>query len=258
MGIRKSFFEWMFSWFSNKNEKRTLHIVGSNSLKHPSGDIDSVKETKTDVYLSLNEMSLCGSDSPLQDNFLRGIRTEKDESVILAEYLNIIQHYLAMLRFDAILEKSNFIMSELGNEKWQNRFALYDENFSPETLRYFFTKMFPDAQISVHCFEPLKVENPTPTLLGKAILNGTMLLGKNCTSLTNAMRVDINGISLEQSIELKRKKDFLNIRFPFKIKLNFKTEIYGDKISILGKDKLSESFWLGNKNFEALKWEKWI
>jgi hypothetical protein len=258
MGIKKSFFEWMFSWFSNKNENRTLHIIGSNSLKHPSGDIDFVKEIKTDVYLALNEMSLCGADSPLQDNFLRGIRTENDDFAILAEYLNILQHYLAMLRFNAILEKSNFIMHGLGNEKWQNRFALYNEKFSPETLRYFFIKIFPNAKISVHCFEPLKVENPAPVFLGKAILNGTMLLGKDCTSLTSAMRVDISGISLEQSIELKKQKKFLNAKFPFKIKLNFRTEIYSNEICILGKEKLSENFWLGNKNFEALKWEKWV
>jgi len=258
MGIRNSFFEWMFSWFSKKDEWRTLHIIGSNSMKHPVGDIDFVKEKKEEVFLALNEMSLQGADSPLPDDFLRDLRTEKESSIVLADFLNMLQHHLAILRFNAILEKNDFYLLGLGNKKWQDRFAMYNEKFSPETLRCFFVRLFPNAKICVHCFEPLRVENPSPALLGKSILNETTLLGKNCMSLTNAMRVDIGEISLEQSIKLKKKKDFLNVKFPFRLKLCFKTEILGNEICILGKHRLSESFWLGNKNFEDFKWEMWV
>ncbi|GBU24221.1 hypothetical protein R83H12_00849 [Fibrobacteria bacterium R8-3-H12] len=254
MGIKNSFFEWMFSWFSRKGENRMLRIIGSNSMKHPTGDIDFVKEDKEEVLLALNEMSLQGANSPLPDDFLRGPRTESENSADLVDFLNMLQHCLAMLRFNTILEKSDFFMLRLGNKKWQNRFAMYNERFSPETLRCFFVKMFPNAKISVHCFEPSNIENPSPAFLGKAILNETMLLGKNCTSLTSAMRVDIDGMPLEQSIELKKKKKNLNVKFPFKLKLYFKTKILDDEICILGKRKLSENFWLGNKNFEDFKW----
>ncbi len=250
MGVKNSFFEWMFLWFSRKNETRTLRIIGSNSLKHPSGDIDFVKIKKNEVLLALNEMSLCGADSPLPDNFLRGIRTENESSLVLVAFLNMFQHYLAMLRFTAILERSAFLM----DKKWQNRFDLYNERFSPEALRCFFVKLFPDCKIEVHCFEPCKVKNPAMLVLGTANLNGAMLLGEVCTSLTNAMRVDVCEISLEKSIELKKKKDFLDIKFPFKIKVYFRTKIC-DELS--GKN-LSENFWLGNKNFEDFKWEKWL
>jgi predicted component of type VI protein secretion system len=226
-------------------------------MKHPAGDIDFAKESQKETLLALNEMSLCGADSPLPDRFLKGIRTENENSAALACFLNKIQHHLAMLRFNAILERSDFFMRELGNEKWKNRFALLNEKFSPETLRRFFAKMFPSAKISVHCFEPLKIENPAPVFLGKAALNGTRLLGEYCRSLTNAMRVDISGIPLEQSIELKKKKDFLKAKFPFKIKLVFRTEIHKSEICALGEKKLSENFWLGDKNFETFKWEKW-
>jgi len=250
MGIRNTFFEWMFLWFSRRNENRTLRIIGSSSLKHPSGDIDFVKIKKSEVLLALNEMSLCGADSPLPDNFLRGIRVENENSHVLAEFLNMFQHHLAMLRFNAILERSAFLM----NEKWQSRFDLYNEKFSPEALRCFFVKIFPDCKIGVHCFEPCRVENPAPLFLGKANLNGAMLLGKICTSLTNAMRVDICGISLEKSVELKKRKDFSNVKFPFRIRVNFRTKICG---GLSGK-KLSEGFWLGNRNFEDFKWERCI
>jgi hypothetical protein len=258
MGIKKSFFEWMFLYFLNKNENRTLRIIGSNSLKHPSGDINFAKTGKGRVLLVLNEMSLCGADSPLPDNFLKGIRTESENSLALAEFLNILQHYLAMLRFNAILERSVFLMRELGNEKWQNRFALYNENFSPEFLRCFFAIKFPDAQISVRCFEPMGIENPVPVFLGRADLNGASLLGNNCTSLTNAMRVDVYGAPLEQSMGLKKQKNFLNEKFPFKIRVYFRTRIQNNEICHLGSRKLSFNSWLGNKNFEDFKWEKWI
>jgi hypothetical protein len=253
MGIKNSFFEWMFLWFL-KNTGKTLRIIGSTSLKHPSGDIDFVKIKKNEVLLALNEMSLCGADSSLPDNFLRGIRTEIENSLALAKFLDMLQHHIAMLRFNAIFERSNFLMQELGNKKWQNRIALYNERFSPENLRCFFAKMFPDCKIEVHCFESFKVENPAPLFLGKASLNGAMLLGEICTSLTSAMRVDICGISLEKSIELKKRKDFLNVKFPFKIRVNFRTKICGE----LSSKKLSEDFWLGSKNLEDFKWEKWI
>jgi predicted component of type VI protein secretion system len=258
MGIKKSFFEWMFSHFLNKNENRILRITGSSSLKHPNGDINFVKAGKGRILLVLNEMSLCGADSPFPDSFLKGIRTESEKSLALAEFLNMLQHYLAMLRFNAILERSVFLMKELGNEKWQNRFALYNENFSLEFLRCFFMKKFPNAQIFVHCFEPMDIENPTPAFLGRADLNGIALLGNNCISLTNAMRVDIYEISLKQSIELKKKKFFLNEKFPFKIRVYFRTKIQNTEICHLGNEKLSLNFWLGNKNFEDFKWEKWV
>jgi predicted component of type VI protein secretion system len=257
MGIRNSFFEWMLK-FLIKGENRTLRIIGSHSLKHPSSDIDFVKTEKKEILLALNEMSLCGADSPLPDNFLRGIRTENENSLALAEFLNILQHHLAMLRFSAILEKSNFLMQRLENKKWQNRFAMYNEKFSAEMLRNFFANMFPHCKVKVHCFEPCKIENPAPAFLGKANLNETTLLGKLCTSLTGAMRVDICDIPLQQSIELKRKKDFLKMKFPFKIKLNFTTKIYDNEICRLNGKNLSENFWLGNKNFENFKWEKWL
>ncbi|MDR3000296.1 MAG: type VI secretion system baseplate subunit TssG [Fibromonadaceae bacterium] len=250
MGVKKSVFEWLFSWFSNKNEK-TLCIIGSNSLKHPSGDIDFVETRGNEVVLALNEMSLCGADSPLPDSFLRGIRTEREDSVVLADFLNMLQHHLAMLRFNAILEKSSFLMHGLESDKWQNRFALYNEKFSPESLRCFFVKIFPDCKIEVHCFEPLKIENPAPFFLGRSNLNEN-LLGEICTSLTQAMRVDISELPLEQSIELKKNKDFLNVKFPFKIKVNFSS-----KSTFSGKN-LSENFWLGSKNFENFKWERWV
>jgi len=203
-------------------------------------------------------MSLCGADSPLPDNFLKGIRTENENSMAWAEFLNMFQHHLAMLRFNAILERSAFLMNELGNEKWQNRFALYNENFSPEFLRCFFVKKFPDAHISVHCFEHTRIENPTPAFLGKACLDATSLLGNICTSLTNAMRVDVCGISLEQSLELKGKNDFLNEKFPFKIRVYFRTKIQNKEVCHLGNEKLSLNFWLGDKNLEDFKWERWV
>jgi hypothetical protein len=251
MGIKNSFFEWMFLWFSKKNENRTLRIVGSNSLKHPSGDIEFVQIEKKQVLLGLSEMSLCGTDSPLPDSFLRDIRTENENSLVLAEFLNIFQHYLAMLRFNAILEKSSFLMMGLGNEKWQNRFALYNENFSQESLRCFFVHMFPDCKIEVHCFEPLKIENPAPMFLSRANLNGTMLLGKICTSLTSAMRVDVCGDFANSGRPTCLPLE--NVKFPFKIRIKF-SSIAG----IQCQQKLSENFWLGNKNFETLKWEKWL
>jgi predicted component of type VI protein secretion system len=255
MGIKNSFFWWMFLWFSRKDESRMLRVIGSDSMKHPVGDIDFVKEGKEKVLLALNEMSLQGADSPLPDDFLRSIRVQNEGSAALADFLNMLQHHLAMLRFNAILEKNDFFMLGLGNKKWQNRFAMYNEKFSPESLRCFFVKVFPNAKISVHCFEPLRIENPSPAFFGKAILNETALLGKICTSLTLAMRVNIGGISLEQSIELKKKKKFLNVKFPFKVKLYFRTEILVYEICTLGKQKLSENFWLGNRNFEDFKWE---
>jgi len=258
MGIKKSFFEWMFFHFLNKNENRTLRIIGSNSLKHPSGDINFARAGKGRVLLALNEMSLCGADSPLPDNFLKDIRTESENSLALTEFLNMLQHYLAMLRFNAILERSAFLMRELGNEKWQNRFALYNEIFSPEFLRCFFVKRFSNAQIFVHCFEPTRIENPVPVFLGRAGLNETSLLGNNCISLTNAMRVDVYGVSLEQSIDLKKQKDFLNEKFPFKIRVYFRTKIQNNEVCHLGSEKLSLNFWLGDKNFEDFKWEKWL
>ena len=258
MGIRNSFFEWMFSWCMKKDESRTLCIMGSNSMKHPSGDIDFVKAEQNKVLLALNEMSLCGTDSPLEDYLVADIRTEQESSSNLATLLNTLQHNLAMLRFNAILERSSFLMRKLGNEKWQNRFATYNEKFSPELLRCFFAKMFPNCKVRVHCFEPCRIENPAPALLGRANLNAATLLGSFCTSLTSAMSVILCNVPLQQSIELKRKKDFLNVKFPFKVRLNFTTEIcdYGD--CRLGVNKLSEDFWLGNKNFENFKWEKWL
>jgi hypothetical protein len=239
MGIRNSFFEWMRLWFLKIGENKKLRITGSDSMKHPSGDIDFVKEEENEVVLALNEMSLLGTDSPLPDSLVREVNTD---------FLNTLQHHLAMLRFSALFEKSNFLMQELGNLKWQNRFALYNEKFSPEMLRRFFVKMFPGCKISVHCFEPLQIENPAPIFLGSANLNGAGLLGKRCTSLTSAMRLDVCGI---------RKKEFLNVKFPFKIKVKFKSEASGE-ICVLGKQKLSENFWLGSKNFEPLKLEKSI
>jgi hypothetical protein len=252
MGIKNSFFEWMLLWFSKKNEKRTLRIIGSNSLKHPCGDIDFARIEKSRVLLGLNEMSLCGVDSPLPDCFLRSIRTENENSTALAEFLNMLQHHLAMLRFNAILEKSNFLMNYLGNKKWQNCFAFYNENFSQESLRCFFAQMFPDCKIEVHCFEPLKIENPAPIFLSRANLNGAMLLGKICTSLTSAMRVNIASKTRHTCLS------FENIKFPFKIKINFVTKVYNNEVCRLSSQKLSENFWLGNKNFETLKWEKWV
>jgi hypothetical protein len=258
MGIKNSFFEWMCSYFLNKNENKKLRIVGSNSLKHPSGDINFVKTGKGQIMLVLNEMSLSGTDSPLLDSFLKSIRTENENSLALAEFLNMFQHYLAMLRFDTILEKNIFLTRELGNEKWQNRFALYNEFFSLEFLRCFFTKKFPNAQISAHCFEPLRIENPAPIFLGKINLSRTAFLGNSCISLTNAMRVDVCEISLEQSIELKMRKKSLEEKFPFKIKIHFRTKIQNNEIYRLGNRKVLQGIWLGNKNFEDFKWEKWI
>jgi predicted component of type VI protein secretion system len=257
MGVKSSFFEWMLLWLSKKDKSKTLRIIGSNSLKHPSGDIDFEKATKNEVVLALNEMSLCGADSPLPDNLLRGIRTENDNSIVLAEFLNALQHYLAMFRFNAILGRSDFFMQVAGDLKWQNRFILYNERFSPEALRCFFAKKFPNAEISVYCFEPLRIENPSPVFLGKTILNGTNILGKSCISLTNAMRICIYGVSLEQSTELKKNKGFFNMKFPFKVKISFSTKV-GGEICKLGNQKLSENFWLGSKNFEEFKWEKWV
>jgi len=247
MGVKNTFFEWMFQWFLNRDESKTLRIAGSNSLKHPSGDVDFAKVEKRSVLLVLNEMSLLGADSPLQDNFLRGIRTDSENS--LADFLNMFQQYLAMFRFNAILEQSNFLMQALGNKKWQSRFDLYNESFSLETLRCLFAKMFSESQISVHPFEPLRIENPAPVILGKSKLNGECLLGKNCTTLTAAMRVNVYG----------EKKNFpANLKFPFKIRVIFETKIHNCEPCCLGKNKLSENFWLGTKNFETLKWEKWV
>jgi hypothetical protein len=257
MGIKLSFFEWVFN-FLMKKDSRPLRIKGSNSLKHPVGDIDFVEIGENEVLLFLNEMSLLGADSPLQDDFLRGIRVENENCTALAQFLNILQHYLAMFRFNAILEKSCFLMYCLKNEKWQNRFAMYNESFSPEFLRRFLARMFLNAQISVRCFEPLTIENPSPVYLGAANLGRAAVLGAFCTSFTIAMRADVCEIPFEQSLELKRKKDFLNMKFPFKIKLNFSTEIQNGKTCRLGNQKLNESFWLGSKNFEAFRWVKWV
>jgi len=251
MGIKCSFFEWVFGFLMRKDGKK-LRIAASNSLKHPLGDIDFVETKETETLLALNEMSLTGADSPLPDDFLRGVRVENEDSFALAEFLNILQHHISMLRFNAILEKSNFLLQKLGNEKWKNRFASYNEKFSPEYLRCFFAKMFPNAQISVHCFEPLRIKNPSPIVLGKASNSG--LLGKFCTSITEAMRVDIKNLPLEPSIELKRKKDFITEKFPFKIKIKFSTKADGNIMS----NKLSENFWLGNRNLEPFKWEMWV
>ena len=226
MGIRNSFFEWM-----QQKRNKKVRIVGSNSMKHPSGDIDFVKVKKNEMVLGLNEMSLCGADSPLPDSFLRGIRCENESSVVLAEFLNMFQHYLAMLRFNAFLAKRGD----------KNRIALYNEKFSPEFLRSFFAKMFPACKVEVHCFESLKIKNPAPIILGK----GGKILGNACTTITAAMRVDIDGIPLEQSRELKR--NFIKEKFPFKIKMRFRTKIHKN-----------EGFHLGTKNLEDFKWEKWL
>jgi len=253
MGIKNSFFEWVFSFLMKKSGKK-LRIIASHSLKHPLGDIDFAETKENEILLAVNEMSLTGADSPLPDNFLRGIRVENENSLELAEFLNMLQHHISMLRFNAILEKSNFLLQKLGNEKWKNRFASYNEKFSPEYLRCFFAKMFPSSKISVHCFEPLRIKNPSPIVLGKANLSNSQLLGKFCWGITEAMSVDVEGIPLERSIELKRKKDFIAEKFPFKIKIKFSTEAEGNVMS----NKLSENFWLGNKNFEPFKWEMWI
>ncbi len=253
MGIKNSFFEWVFNFLMEKSDKK-LRIVASNSLKHPLGDIDFVETKEKEVLLAVNEMSLTGADSPLPDNFLRGIRTENENSLELAEFLNSLQHQISMLRFEALLEKSSFLLQKLGNEKWKERFASYNEKFSSEYLRRFFVKMFPDAQISVYCFEPLRIKNPNPIVLGKANLNNSQLLGKFCTSITEAMRVEVKNIPLEHSIELKRKKNFIMDKFPFKIKIKFSTKA-DDKIM---SNKLSENFWLGSNNLEPFKWEMWI
>ncbi|MDR2595656.1 MAG: type VI secretion system baseplate subunit TssG [Fibromonadaceae bacterium] len=253
MGIKSSFFEWVFNFLMEKNGKK-LRIVASNSLKHPLGDIDFAETKENEVLLAVNEMSLIGADSPLPDIFLRGVRTENENSLELSEFLNSLQHQISMLRFEAILEKSPFFLQKLGNEKWKNRFASYNEKFSPEYLRCFFSKMFPIAQISVHCFEPLRTQNPNPIVLGKANLNNSELLGKFCRGITEAMRVEVKGISLERSIELKRKKNFIAEKFPFKIKIKFSTKAEGNAMS----NKLSENFWLGSKNLEPFKWEMWI
>ncbi|MDR0517321.1 MAG: type VI secretion system baseplate subunit TssG [Fibromonadaceae bacterium] len=257
MGIRNSFFEWMRLWFLSGSENKILHIIGSNSLKHPSGDIDFAKTNEKETLLALNEMSLLGTDSPLPDSIIRDARTDSENALALVNFLNALQHHLAMLRFDVLFEKSNFLMQELGNLKWKNRFSLYNEKFSPEMLRCFFAKLFPDCKISVHCFEPLRIENPAPIFLGKATLSTAMLLGKSCTSLTHAMRVDVCGLSLEQSIELKKKQCFLNAKFPFKININFSVKIHAE-VCKLGSKKLSENCWLGSKNLENFKWEKWV
>ena len=249
MGIKSSFFEWVFNFLMKKSGKK-LRIIASNSLKHPLGDIDFVETKENEVLLAVNEMSLIGADSPLPDDFLRGIRTENENSLELSEFLNSLQHQISMLRFEAILEKSNFLLQKLENEKWKNRFASYNDKFSPEYLRCFFAKMFPNAQTSVYCFEPIRIENPSPIVLGKANLNNSQLLGKFCTSITEAMCVEVKGISLEHSIELKRKKNFITEKFPFKIKIKFSTKAEDYIIS----NKLSENFLLGN----PFKWEMWI
>jgi len=222
MGIKSSFFEWTFNFFLKKNGKN-LRIVGSDSLKHPLGDLDFVEDKEDEVVLAINEMSLKGADSPLPYNF------DFDS--------DILQHNLAMLRFNALLEKSPFLLQKLGNTKWQNRFASYNERFSQEYLRRFFTKMFPEAQISVYCFEPIRIKNPKPTILGKTNFG---LLGEFCTSITEAMRVEVKNIL--------RQKIIINEKFPFKIRIKFsaKKEIMSNK--------LSENFKLGN----LFEWEMWI
>ncbi|MDR2580753.1 MAG: type VI secretion system baseplate subunit TssG [Fibromonadaceae bacterium] len=228
MGIKNSFFEWVFTWFSNKNESRKLRIIASNSLKHPSGDLDFVKSKEGEVLLAVHEMSLLGADSPLPDSLLRGARADSENAAILTELLNAFQHHLAMLRFNALLEKSNFLMQELGDVKWKNRFALYNEKFSPYVLQCFFAKLFPDCKISVHCFEPLRIKNPAPAILGAATLNNTMLLGKNCTSITHAMRIDICGKHRSSYgkfplhfPQIPQMPLLSNVKFPYKIKINF-------------------------------------
>jgi len=237
MGIRSSFFEWVFVFLMKKSGKN-LRIIASDSLKHPLGDLDFAETKENEVLLAVNEMSLTGADSPLPDKFLKS-----------SEFLNSLQHQISMLRFEAILEKSPFFLGKLGNEKWKERFSSYNEKFSQEYLRCFFSKMFPNAKIFVHCFEPLRTQNPSPIVLGKANLNNSQLLGKFCWGITEAMRVDVEGISLEQSIELKRKF-FLKEKFPFKIKIKFSTKAE-DSIT---SNKLSENFLLGN----PFKWERWI
>jgi hypothetical protein len=152
----------------------------------------------------------------------------------------MLQHYLAMLRFNAILGKNDFLMLELKNEKWQNRFTMYNERFSPLALRCFFMKMYPNAQITVHSFEPLRIENPASFILCKSKLNNEFPLGKTCTTLTRAMCVNICG---------DKKELPLNIKFPFKIKFVFETKV---------SNKLSENFCLGTNNLEPSKWEKWL
>jgi len=253
MGIKNSFFEWMRLWFLNKKETRTLRITGSTSLKHPSGDIDFVEAGKREVVLAINEMSLLGADSPLPDSLLKGVRTGCENSLALAAFLNVLQHHIAMLRFNALMEKSSLLMREAGNLKWQNRFAQYNEVFSLEMLRCCFIKLFPYAQISVHPFEPLRIKNPSPVFLGKTRLNGASLLGESCTSFTHAIRVNVDDIPLDKGIELKKKKFVSNEKFPLKIKVKFST-----KTCSLNGQKLSENFWLGSKNFEPLKWEVWL
>ncbi len=231
MGIKNSFFEWVLNFLMKKNGK-TLRIVASNSLRHPLGDLDFAETKENEVVLAINEMSLMGADSPLPDIF---------KFLDHEDFLNVLQHQLAMLRFNAMLEKSSFLLQKLGNTKWQNRFASYNEKFSPEYLRCFFVKMFPSAQISVHCFEPLRIKNPKPIILGKSNFG---LLGEFCTSITEAMCVEVKGISFE----LKRKKFFITEKFPFKIKIKFSA-----KENIMS-NKLSENFYIGN----FFKWEMWV
>jgi len=238
MGIKSSFFEWVFNFLMKKSGKK-LRIIASDSLKHPLGDIDFAETKENEVLLAVNEMSLTGADSPLPDKFLRS-----------SEFLNTLQHQISMLRFNAMLEKSPFFLQKLGNKKWKERFASYNENFSPEYLRCFFVKMFPSAQISVHCFEPLRIKNPSPIVLGKASLSNSQLLGKFCRSITETMRVEVKNITLEQSVELKREKNFITEKFPFKIKIKFSTKAE----DCIMNNKLSENFRLGN----PFKWEMWV
>ena len=240
MGIN----EFILAFFRKKDE-RILRITGSNSLKHPRRDIDFVRETKREVVVAVNEMSLCGADSPLPDEFLRGIRVEREEAVILEEFLNVFQHYLAMLRFDAFL-----LHLCLDAEKWEERFALYGEKYSQEFLRCFFVKLFPNRNVKVRSFEPLKVENPAPVILGKREnLLGGKLLGKFCTSLNSAMRVEID--SHFQEVKLK---------FPFKVRVCFsksRSLVLRSEHSILLSQK-RRGFILGKTKLKFFKTEIWL
>ncbi|GHV12615.1 hypothetical protein AGMMS49938_05530 [Fibrobacterales bacterium] len=203
--MKCSFLEFMKLWFLRKGEKRKLRIVGNTSLKFPSGDIAKVEWGKREVVLELNEMSLFGSDSPFEDNFLHGIRCEYENSVALREFLNIFQQHLAMLRFNSLSFDDPKFLEELGNLLWQKRFLFYEEMPSLEYLQSVYEKQFPNAEISVHGFAPCKIKNHDPLIMGKCYLNGDYLLGENCISLTRCVSVIVEREQNYQKIILGRK-----------------------------------------------------